>query len=212
VGVAELTLPDRHREAIVSVLNLSAEAGEQLLKQLQDCDGKNAAMINVLEDAVGNGRAVLRALVSLALVPRRFPIPANDLDAAVKKSFGAPESEFPIGQLVTSKPLEQFAKALDLRNAYERILLSSRVVSDIRPVFDDDEIREDIEAAMVNHTLQLKVRVGDREPEDLHVAVDIDDLKSLRKHIDRALEKETAARRLIEKGDAVVLEALESSE
>jgi hypothetical protein len=209
--VVELTLPDRHRGAIVSILKLSADEGSRLLKQLADCDSKNATMIALFDGVVGNGREVLRGLVTFAVIPRRFGMTANELDAAVKRSFDMPESEFPLGELLTSAPVQQAAKALDLRNAYERILLTSRIVSDIRPVFDDDDIKESVTAAMVNHTLQLKYSGSAHDQQDLHIAVDIDDLKRLREQIDRALKKEAAARSFIEKGDAVLLEALESS-
>ena len=205
--MAELTLPDTHRDAIVSLLQLPPDDGNQLIKQLQSCDGRNAAMIDVLDEAVGNGRSVLRAIVMFAVLPQRFGLSLEEVEEAAKSSFGVPDSVFPLGELISLQPIRKFAKALDLRNAYERILLKSRIVSDIRPVFDDEEIG-DVDAAMVNHSLQLKLRVGDDES-DLHIALDVDDLTSLKKQIERALEKESAARRFIEKGAATVLEALE---
>jgi hypothetical protein len=207
--VAQLTLPDSHRDAIVSLLQLPADDSNHLIKQLQACEGRNAAMIDVLDEAVGNGngRSVLRAIVMFAVLPQRFGLSAEEVEEAAKSSFGVPDSAFPLGELIALRPIQKFAKALDLRNTYERILLKSRIVSDVRPVFDDEEIG-DVDAAMVNHSLQLKLRVGDDES-DLHIAVDVDDLTSLQKQIERALEKESAARRFIEKGEATVLEALE---
>lgn len=212
--MAELTLPDSHRDAIVSLLKLSEDEGRQLIKQLDDCDSNNTAMRAVLDEAVGNGKQVLRALVMFAVIPRRFGISFQELDRGAKESFGVNESQFPLGDLLATKSLRQFAKAVDLRNGYERILLNSRIYSDIRPVFEDDDIgdNERVEAAMVNHTLQLTYRVGERESEDLHLALDLDDLNKLRKQIDRALHKQIAAHNFIEKSGATMLEPLEPSE
>jgi hypothetical protein len=165
-------------------------------------------MTAVLEENVGNGPEVFRALITFAVIPRRFGTTSQELDTGVKDSFGMSDSAFPLGDLLTSAPMQRAAKALDLRNAYERILLTSRVVSDIRPIFDD-ETADSFEAAVVNHTLQLKYSDGARDHE-LHIAVDVDDLKRLREQIDRALKKEIAAREFLEKGGAIVLDPLGS--
>jgi hypothetical protein len=212
--VAELTLPDKHRDAIVSLLKLGADEGHRLIKQIEDCGSKNPTLIATLDEAVGNGKQVLRALVMFAAIPRRFGVSLVTVERGAKDSFGFAESAFPLAELLAVKPLQQIAKALDLRNAYERILVDSRIVSDIRPVFGDDDVNagEGVEAAMVNHTLQLRFSVGEDEPKDFHLALDLDDLRKLRKQIDRALEKQDAAHNFIEQSGAIMLEPLELPE
>lgn len=167
----------------------------------------NTAMIKIIDEVVGNGREVLRAIVTFAVIPRRFGLKPDEVEAAAKASFDQPDSTFPLADLIGSREIQKFAKALDLRNAYERIFLASRIVTDIRPVFDDDEVGA-FDAAMINHTLQLRLRADDAES-DIHIAVDLDDLETLKSQIERAIKKEESSRKFVAKGEATLLEALE---
>lgn len=210
--MAEFTVPDRDRDAIARILNLQPDDAAQLLERLTECGTSSAAMIDVLDQVVGDGSHALRALVNFAVFPRRFGIPIDEVEPIIKKSFGAPDSIFPLAKLMSLKALTQFAKALDLRNVYENILHTSRILTDIRPVFDDDEIEDEVEAAMVNHILQLKYRTGEGDSRELHLAVDATDLRALQKQIDRALKKEQAGNSFIKRANATVLEPLETGE
>ncbi|MEZ0363084.1 hypothetical protein ACAG26_05195 [Mycobacterium sp. pUA109] len=171
--------------------------------------------MKVLGAYVRGPDGVLQALSSLSLAARQLKLTSQDIEESLRSVATEQQPVVEVAGLVGSPTIRTFAKALELRNAYEKILINSRIISDIRPVFadDEDDVGGIVESAMVNHTLQLTYQPGDsRWPAELHLALDTADLKKLKRQIDRALEKGGAARALIEKGGAAVLEPQEQSE
>jgi len=82
-------------------------------------------------------------------------------------------------------------KAIDLLNEYERRLLEARVVTDLRPVFEN----EDLEAscALIVHNLRLEVETN-LLPEAFFVALTDEQMRDLSKVLERALMKSDALR------------------
>jgi hypothetical protein len=210
--VPTVKVPERHRRALAGLLDLSAERIEKLRADFDASDGKHRTLFGILDAYVAQPADALQALASLQLAVMQFNMSAQDVSESLG---GDAEEKEPVNifPLLQSPRVQILAKALDLRNSYEHILSESRIISDIRPVFPDGEVPEIANAAMVNHTLKLTFFPGERGlPTELHVALDTTDLAKLREQIDRALEKERAARALVEKGGAVVLEPLVKSE
>jgi hypothetical protein len=85
------------------------------------------------------------------------------------------------------------AKAIDVLTSHQRIYLSGRIFTDIRPVFGVDLSTGPL-AAVIVHTLRVSVRDG-QQYTDVYVAMDSADIQNLRGVLDRASEKEL---RLIE--------------
>ncbi|WP_191496159.1 hypothetical protein [Mycobacterium simulans] len=133
------------------------------------------------------------------------------LVASLKESFDVEGAGTGLFALLQSATVRRFAKALTLHNEYERIVTDTRILSDIRPVFDDDEGDPAIEAVIVNHTLRFSYTAGDGDHE-LHFALDASDLKKLKAQIERALEKDKASQALAETANVVVLQPMEDSE
>jgi hypothetical protein len=212
--MAKVAVPDRHRRAFGGLLSFSDDLVHKLAAEIDSSDQRFGTITGLLQDAgVKEPGDALQALASLQLAVKQFNL--NETDVA-ESLVPASDEEQPanLWPLLSTAAVRRFAKAIDLRNAYEKILSASRVISDIRPVFSDDgDVPAIVDAAMVNHTLKLTYFPGERGlPGEIHIAVDATDLKNLREQIDRALDKERAARALIEEGGAVVLEPLETSE
>lgn len=210
----QVAVPDRHRRAFSGLLALSPEQIGELSAAVKSSDQRYGTITELIQKTgIEHPVGALQALASLQLAVRQFGLSEEDVrdSLASLTEDSEPASLWP---LLQTEAVRRFAKAIDLRNAYEKILTESRVVSDIRPVFPDtDEVPAAVDAAMVNHTLKLNYYAGDRGlPGEIYIAVDATDLKNLRDQIDRALEKERAARALIEEGGAVVLEPLVGSE
>ncbi len=89
--------------------------------------------------------------------------------------------------VVSSRVLRASIKAWALLSDEERIYLNGRVLTDVRPVFGDDDCNT-LLASVVLHTLKIATQVDGR-PKNIHVALDTDDLVDLRRAIDRALDK-----------------------
>ena len=82
------------------------------------------------------------------------------------------------------------AKAATISVESERHLTNSRILTDARPIFADDEIGAPL-TTIILHTIKLEYH-EDGEFHNFFASLDLDDLKKLKSHIDRALAKATA--------------------
>ena len=87
--------------------------------------------------------------------------------------------------------METTAKALDLSYDYANLLQTTRIVTDIRPIFDNDVTK--IDAAVVSFTLRLSYDNTEGN-HGLSIAMNQADVKALREQCDRALKKSALAR------------------
>ncbi len=99
------------------------------------------------------------------------------------------------------------AKALDIRKQQAHVYCNARILTDIRPVFKVDPADGPI-AAFITHTLRFSTHdEGDYSTvKDFFVSLDADDLKELRRLVDRAITKEAALKSLIEVTNVAYLE------
>ena len=91
------------------------------------------------------------------------------------------------------------AKALYLAYEYANLLQSVKILTDLRPVFNEGG--DDIDGAVVSYTLRLYYD----NPEGNHslsVAFDEQDIQNLHKECERALTKAKTVKRMVEQGMA----------
>lgn len=79
-------------------------------------------------------------------------------------------------------------KARNLILANDKIYRESKILSDIRLVFNDD-IQEVNRYAVIIHKLKIKY-LNDETDKEFYISLDSSDLKSLKEQVDRALEKD----------------------
>lgn len=90
-------------------------------------------------------------------------------------------------------------KALTLAVFQERLFSSCRILTDIRPIFsDDDNEPTEISAAFVFHTLKISF-IEDDESKYFYISLDANDLEELKSSVDRAVNKGNIAKRAISK-------------
>jgi hypothetical protein len=95
----------------------------------------------------------------------------------------------------SSGSLKFIAKSYGLTTEYEHVFLRSRVLTDIRPVFDDDLSNGLVSAAIV-HTLKIDyVEGGDQK--SFYIALDNDDVQQLQIQINRATEKNNEIQKVL---------------
>ena len=82
------------------------------------------------------------------------------------------------------------AKALELSYDYANLLQSIRIITDLRPVFDDNALT--IQGLVVAQTLRVAFDTGN-DTQTLSIAMDLNDIKHLRKSCDRAIQKADVA-------------------
>ena len=145
------------------------------------------------------------ALVSLISSAPSDPAAASEMalslsaDPALKQdATGQARFAERIQQLVTIRDLRVAAKALDVSTEYEHVFSSARVLTDVRPVFPDDDTAAPAAAVIVNN-LKLDYYGPDGSLREFHVALDRADVISLRDVLDRALLKTASVRKLLDR-------------
>jgi hypothetical protein len=89
------------------------------------------------------------------------------------------------------------AKAIDISYDFERVYLAGRLLTSIRPVFD--EKREELVGSTIVQTLRVEFIAPNGDQSSISIAMDADDIKQLQGECERALMKAEKARSKIEK-------------
>jgi hypothetical protein len=132
---------------------------------------------------------------------------ANDIadlsiDEEILKEEGQRESYINrLVVLLTGKQVFYASKADDLINNYGNTFILSRIVTDIRPVFDI-ELTEEIRAGMIIHNLTIHYQSND-EPYHKNITLSLtpDDVQELRRVLDRAELKEERLQAIFKKSE-----------
>ncbi len=209
--MATIRIPESARPGWESFVALDEPLAESLRSAFDsqaptlDIDALvNAVSTRVPEIDRPTLRAVVETLMGLCVARTSRDM---DLPTFVKSVLGSPNLGVSKEQTAIVGPrLEAFlacdsiattAKAIDLQFENRTILLGSRILSDVRPVFRD-LIRDSPVATVVIQTLKLTVQ-EDGEVKQLFIALDSEDISRLQKTLARAREKGDALRRLIPK-------------
>jgi hypothetical protein len=91
--------------------------------------------------------------------------------------------------LAPGNPLALSAKAAGLFTEQERLFCDARILTDIRPVFERQATVRPAGLSVI-HTLKLLFHKTSQNPEELYIALDVDDLRTLKQVIQRAEEKQ----------------------
>ena len=90
------------------------------------------------------------------------------------------------------------ARGQDLLSEYQNIFLNSRVVTDIRPIFNID-IKQSPKGGVIVHNLNIHYRSSNTsEHQDIYFALDSDDIHILSDSLIRAIEKEKSLNSIFE--------------
>lgn len=197
---------------IKAISNISPDRLRALLSHLDSLGRPIIAaseLHRVVEELLGDkssATSLSRQLIALAAYCRaEHEEPAAAISSLVEgleNSQLNPEEQASI--LRASKDLEALvgqgsvmtsAKALDLALNYVNIWRNGNMVTDIKPIFDDD--RDVIIGAIVSHTLNVTY-YGDNGPGGLALALEKDDILALRKACDDAIRKADRAKVLMQ--------------
>ncbi|WP_040319990.1 hypothetical protein [Aeromicrobium marinum] len=180
-----VTIPAQHREALRSIAQMDSKLCDQLVDAIRAArvseSGLRAAVNSVALDPVAfdalMSSAVFRSSHGLS------PVAAAEQFAEV---LGLGDAATQLAKVLAEPNLVLVAKALDLQSTYERVLHVSRIMTDLRPVFSDDDTVP--LAGTIAHQLQV-ITFEQSGIHDFFIAMDDADLKVLRDQVDRALQK-----------------------
>ncbi len=95
------------------------------------------------------------------------------------------------------------SKASDVLTEHEHLFCGVRILTDIRPIFQDDLSSAPSEAVII-HTLKIAYH-QDREHKEFYVAMDAGDIQKLKSAIERAELKDNSAKAMLDKADVLYL-------
>ena len=121
------------------------------------------------------------------------------------RSDEVPELERRFQQLLQSRGLQSAAKAISLRTDFPNTFCDSKILTDLRPVFGDDAQRPP-SAAIITHTLKIDYHGTNRKHQEFYVTLDADDLNTLASAIQRARQKASSLRGLLNRAGTVDLD------
>jgi hypothetical protein len=149
---------------------------------------------------------LVRQLLSIQGIVRQSGLPVQEVISGVRaaieeqsldNAFNVCEwlkIERILSSLVELKCVRLAATALELAYDYANLLKRTKILTDIRPLYN--ESGDAIEAAVVSYTLRLKYDSADGDHE-LSIALDEADIKSLMRQCERAVKKAATARNLM---------------
>ncbi len=154
----------------------------------------------VLPDAPRQVESVTRQALALAGLQYRYDIPHDELAEVLHASLSG-ELEPPqmeawgriaplFRDILASRAIRTTVKSVELLYDYANLVQSSNVITDLRPVFDDDA--DHAIGAIVSFTLRLSYQNGNNT-HSLSLAMDAEDVRRLQEQCKRALRKAESA-------------------
>ena len=145
-----------------------------------------------------NAEILLSQVLSLSMLVRTSESKSVDVIKALRIAFEVPEQQaqwdsiaLSIQGLIDSTPVRLVTKAMELSYDYANLLKRARILTDLRPLFDEEG--ETVEGGVVTHTLRIAY-ASDNGRHELSLALDLQDVKKLREQCDRAIVKATSIR------------------
>lgn len=215
----ELQIPDKFKPGFKLILSIDSTTVEKLMDALrqaspslliEDLASTLASRIEVLtEEEVIN---ILEALISLFNLRDYSGISINKLIKGISQAIQEDE-EFPkisdeqeqeFGRRLATflefdTVLNVTSKAIDVVRDHERIFTSSRILTDMRPIFES-EVENGPAGVAIVHMLKIEYVDLDGKHE-FFVALNSIDLDQLRQQLDRADRKEKAIAVMLNKAN-----------
>lgn len=227
-----IQIPKKYRYGIEKIITLDSAVFENLidalknsnpsfhLKKLADTVSfkiKQKGIEDLTEDDLLN---ILEAIVSLYPLQNYSSLTIEDLASSLGEAVAELE-DFPniteeqknifearITTLLSiNGALDVASKVGELLLEYEHLFLSSRIITDIRPVFDSD-LNKIPAGALIVHTLKVEYKQGNEE-KDFYISLDTNDVKKLREQLDRAEQKAESIKLMLNQAQVYYLDVEE---
>ena len=215
--MAKLNIPERYRAGVSAIRSLDEQSVQAIKTALDGTGRQESDDPGAVQSTSGN--MAITAVTSVSSVkPAEFKLIGEAIAAlyGVKSSRDVsteafaeeicdalesiPEENLRLPQteraqfkekllaLLSADVFGLVTKIRELTIEHERTFCHARIVTDLRPVFGSS-VEDGPRAMLVEHILRLAYHQGSEKPQDFYVALDADDLRTLRQIIDRAEAK-----------------------
>ena len=227
-----IQIPKKYRSGIEKIITLDSAVFKNLidalknsnpsfhLKKLADTVSlkiKQKGIEDLTKDDLLN---ILEAIVSLYPLQTYYSLTLEDLASSLGEAVAELE-DFPN---VTEEQKKIFearittllsidgalyvaSKVEELLFEYQHLFLGSRIITDIRPVFDPDLNKIPV-GALIVHTLKLEYKQGN-EQKDFYIALDTNDVKNLREQLDISEQKAESIKLMLNQAQVSYLDVEE---
>jgi hypothetical protein len=210
-----LQIPDQDIPKIIKIRKLSGAQTEELIRALESApiEVDSHRVVNRIAKFVRSVpkkdlTAIIEVIYGLYFV-REFAnvsqsVFLSDLLESIQQSKDpalvlaaneVAEIEKRFERLLSIETIHAVSKSVRLQRDGERIYCTSKILSDIRPVFKNDAAVRPI-GAVITHTLKLDYH-NDADGKEFFVVLDGQDLIALKEVLDRALAKDKTLRELL---------------
>lgn len=204
-----LRIPGEYESGLAKIRVLSNESVRELLAALQqipDTYSQSSLSSAVAEKvdtiAASDVEEIVPALFSLYAYRDYSQSAISDVAESVAQTMEQSESEQlrlspedrdsftkRLAELLNVEPLNRVARAGILSLENEHTMRDTRIVTDIRPIFEPENPDAPPKGAVIFHTLKINYRAdGDRNKE-FFVTLDADDVRRLQEQLERAEAK-----------------------
>ncbi len=223
--MANLQIPRDYHSAVTEIINLNDTQRSNLLELFQSLPLSldqnkliSDSLVRFQEIGIQNGEKIFSFVTSLysllqdvdegVLSEKLIQDIINAINAEpslpkLKAQESQDFSRFLINLLTSSKSLYIAAKAINIITEQEHLFLESRILTDVRFIFN--EVENEPSEAVIIHNLKLTYRNND-EKKDLFVALDNSDLIKLSQQIARAMQKTKAIEKVLDKAEILNLQ------
>ncbi len=217
-----LEIPEEHERGLKKLYGLSERQANDLLSEVESAaklsdngivDPENLHEVEGL--AKTDRDDIVETVLSLHRVRAFAEVSADEfvsdvcdalaggktfrLESASRDAFGSRLSKF-----IAIKELRQAAKARLLRDEHERSLHDLRILTDARPIFEEEQV-EPPDRAVIFHMLKISFHDADRVAETFF-SLDEADLEYLKKTIERAELKAKSLRESLRQANIKVID------
>ncbi|MBN3893895.1 MAG: hypothetical protein HWQ41_00885 [Nostoc sp. NOS(2021)] len=205
--MAELEIPEKYKPGFKQLVSIDGRTIDELINALRQAppsllieDLASIVALQVQALTVEEVEDLIEALISLYNLRDYFDTPTNKIVERISQAVqddqdlpnlsGAEKQEFErrlAAFLEFDGVLSVTSKAIDVMRDHERIFTRSRVLTDMRPIFEPD-LEKGPAGVVIVH--MLKIQYADLDgTHEFFVALDSIDLEQLRQQLDRADRK-----------------------
>lgn len=201
-------IPERHIDGFKLLIDLPEDKRKILVESIQKLQiGEYAdKILKDLSTRIGiseqNSNQIIDALTGLLFVKEETSEKLEEFTKDILEAYSIQSknrnfdekklSLLLVNFIRSSKNFKTTLKANHLRYEREKILTRSRILTDIRPVFDDND-GQIVQGSVIIHNLSLDFSENGKTKK-LFFAIDSDDIREFQKILQRALDKETSIR------------------
>lgn len=213
----ELTVPRYVRRGLEKLAGLTKESTQELLSVLKEekASLSGSSMLQRIAARIEEAEGLNDIIYMLLSIYRARQEYGLSTDTLVERMSSDIEelglSQDQQGQLkerllefLSIKSLAVTAKAANVMTSHERIFRKARILTDVRPIFEEDDSGHPA-AAVVIHMLKITYQQNDGDAH-FFVALDTEDVRKLRDVLNRADKKAANLQSLLEATNVPYLE------